>query len=91
MEYTRGNMWIVKPTASSRGRGIYLVEDISEIPMDEHCVVSRYITNPLLINGYKFDLRIYVLISSYVQLRIYVYKEGKKRNLMHLRNCKICK
>lgn len=42
-------------------------------------VVSEYIDNPLLINGYKFDLRIYVGITSIYPLRIYVYEEGLAR------------
>jgi tubulin polyglutamylase TTLL5 len=73
------NVWIVKPNALSRGRGIYLVEDISEINLDEPCVVCRYVQNPLLINGHKFDLRIYVLVTSFDPLRVYVYKEGLTR------------
>ena len=44
------NMWIVKPANSSQGKGIYLIDDISEVPIDEYCIVSRYIGNPLLIN-----------------------------------------
>ena len=41
--------------------------------------MSRYIENPLLLNGYKFDLRIYVAITSYDPLRVYVYREGLVR------------
>jgi tubulin polyglutamylase TTLL5 len=56
-----------------------MVDDISEVPLNESLVVSRYIDNPLLINGLKFDLRIYVLVTSIDPLRIYVYNEGLVR------------
>lgn len=70
--------WIVKPSASSQGKGIFLTNRFSEVPKKDH-VVSQYIENPLLIDGLKFDLRIYVAITCFNPLRIYMYKEGLAR------------
>eukprot|EP00079_Xenopus_tropicalis_P037883 XP_017951654.1 PREDICTED: tubulin polyglutamylase TTLL5 isoform X4 [Xenopus tropicalis] len=71
--------WIVKPVASSRGRGVYLINSPSLISMEDNILVSRYIGNPLLIDGFKFDVRLYVLITSYDPLVIYLYEEGLTR------------
>lgn len=73
------NTWIVKPANSSRGRGIHIIDDLNDLNYDEMSVISRYISNPLLINSHKFDLRIYVVVTSYEPLRVYVYKEGLAR------------
>jgi hypothetical protein len=76
----RENVWIVKPASSSRGRGIFLLKDLKDVPDDyEHYVVCRYISKPLLVSGYKCDLRIYVLVTSIDPLRIYIYNEGLVR------------
>lgn len=71
--------WIAKPCNSSQGKGIFLVDSLHSLPTVEGCVVSRYINNPLLINNLKFDIRLYVLITSYDPLRIYMYDEGLTR------------
>lgn len=42
-------------------------------------MISRYIDNPLLIDGYKFDVRIYVCVTSYDPLVAYLYEEGLTR------------
>jgi hypothetical protein len=75
----RHNYWISKPASLSRGRGIYIVNDPKQIVRSEPCVVSRYIDNPLILFGHKFDLRIYVVVTSFDPLRIYVYREGLVR------------
>lgn len=73
------NHWIVKPAALSRGRGIYITNSLNEIDLEKKSVVSRYIPNPFLINSHKFDLRIYVIITSFDPLRIYMFKDGLAR------------
>lgn len=74
-----GKHVIVKPPASARGRGITIVNKIEEISVDEPLIVQHYIDSPLCINGSKFDLRIYVYVSSLNPLLIYVYNNGLVR------------
>lgn len=42
-------------------------------------IASQYIFNPMLIDDYKFDLRVYVAITSINPLRVYMYEEGLTR------------
>ncbi|CAJ1064276.1 tubulin polyglutamylase TTLL5 isoform X3 [Xyrichtys novacula] len=72
-------LWIIKPVASSSGRGIYLVKNPYQISLGKNTLVSRYLNNPLLIDGFKFDLRLYVLVTSYDPLIVYLYEEGLAR------------
>lgn len=71
--------YIKKPLASSRGRGIEIVKHLDGIHPSKTCIVQRYIHNPLTINGYKIDIRLYVGVTSLNPLRVYMYEEGLVR------------
>ena len=79
MEKDRNVSWIIKPAASSQGKGIFVTNKLQEIPPKQSMIACRYIDNPLLIMGYKFDLRIYVALMSINPLRIYIFEEGLVR------------
>ncbi|XP_041033748.1 probable tubulin polyglutamylase TTLL2 [Carcharodon carcharias] len=71
--------WICKPVDLSRGRGIFIFQDIKDLTYSCSVIVQKYISNPLLISGYKFDLRIYVCVTSFCPLMVYIYQEGLVR------------
>uniref|UniRef100_A0A8C7DAT7 Tubulin tyrosine ligase-like family, member 1 n=2 Tax=Salmoninae TaxID=504568 RepID=A0A8C7DAT7_ONCKI len=84
--------WIMKPCGKAQGKGIFLINKLSQIKKwsrdsrtstfvaassgKEAYVISLYIDNPLLIGGKKFDLRLYVLVTTYRPLKCYMYKLG---------------
>ncbi|VDK50129.1 unnamed protein product [Anisakis simplex] len=70
---------IVKPPASARGTGITITNRTKSIPVKNNLIAQHYIDRPLIINGTKFDLRLYVYITSLEPLRIYLYNEGLVR------------
>jgi hypothetical protein len=76
---TRSNIWIMKPVGLSRGRGISLINDISSLTYSQNSVIQKYLENPLCLNDYKFDLRLYVLVTSFHPLEAFIYKEGFAR------------
>ncbi|XP_042899981.1 tubulin monoglutamylase TTLL4 [Parasteatoda tepidariorum] len=71
--------WIKKPCASARGTGVKLIHKWSQVPKTRPAVVQRYVSDPYLINGSKFDLRLYVLVPSFNPLRIYLFEDGLVR------------
>lgn len=56
-----------------------MISKWNQIPKKVPLVVQRYIDNPYLINDTKFDLRLYILITSIDPLRLYLYDNGLVR------------
>ncbi|XP_043643973.1 tubulin polyglutamylase ttll6 [Drosophila teissieri] len=71
--------FILKPYSAGQGRGIWITTDLRTVGKREKLICQTYIERPLLIDGYKFDLRVYTLVTSVDPLRIFVYNEGLAR------------
>eukprot|EP00644_Phytophthora_capsici_P005862 jgi/Phyca11/98253/e_gw1.2.1404.1 len=71
--------FIVKPDHMCQGRGVFLTRKLAQIPKGDVLVAQQYVARPLLIDGKKFDLRIYVLVTSCAPLRVYIFKDGLVR------------
>ncbi|AZT85726.1 amylase [Marinobacter sp. NP-4(2019)] len=68
--------WLLKPKNAARGKGIQLVQDPANIPLDSSWMVQEYIDNPHTMRGRKYVLRLYVAITSVAPLRVYLYRQG---------------
>ena len=69
----------MKPVDAACGRGVKLISKSSKIKPKGRFLVSDYISNPHLIRKLKYDLRIYVVVTSFDPLRIYRYADGLVR------------
>lgn len=89
MDSNPEHSWIVKPNKGSEGRGIVLTKSFLQIKKQHEkryrkdnkksYVVQRYIDNPMTTRSKKFDLRLYVALTSLDPLRVYVCREGLVR------------
>jgi hypothetical protein len=72
------NIWILKPSNQARGVGIKLFQDKQKVLdfIDSAkfgaFVVQKYIENPLIIKGKKFDIRQFVLVTGLDPLTIWI-------------------
>jgi hypothetical protein len=99
--------FILKPPLAARGEGIKLITSMEQIDeMADYIkakipLAQRYIPNPMLFHGHKMTFRLYVAITSWDPLRVFVFPNGLvricsakystetdsfKNNLVHLTN-----
>ncbi|XP_053716271.1 tubulin polyglutamylase TTLL7 isoform X3 [Synchiropus splendidus] len=71
--------FIIKPANGAMGHGISLIRNCEKLPANEHFIVQEYLDKPFLMEGFKFDLRIYILVTSCDPLRIFLYNDGLVR------------
>lgn len=82
IDYARSHpntIYILKPVRGSMGRGIEMTRTLRDSMRYDRIVCQVYMKEPLLLDRFKFDLRVYVLVASVEPLRIYVYNEGLVR------------
>jgi hypothetical protein len=69
-------LWIEKPRARARGEGVRLLQRLSEAKRDKTTLVQQYLSRPHLIDGFKYSLRFYVLVTSVRPLVAWIYGDG---------------
>ncbi|XP_052793527.1 tubulin polyglutamylase ttll6-like isoform X21 [Mya arenaria] len=79
----KNKTYILKPESGCQGRGIWVTKNPKDVKPHEHMICQQYMSRPLLIDGFKFDLRIYTLVTSCDPLRIFVFKDGLARFATH--------
>jgi hypothetical protein len=72
--------WIYQPRAGCGGRGIRLIQKADDIPPKsrQSGIIQKY-ASPYLLDGYKFDFRLFILISNLDPYTFYLYNEGLAR------------
>lgn len=82
---SRQNYWIAKPRNDFGGNGICVWkgtdQDLTRLAKESDSmptrVVQRYLADPLLVGGYKFHMRIHMVITNLAPLQAYVQENGQ--------------
>uniref|UniRef100_A0A672UKY1 Tubulin tyrosine ligase like 7 n=1 Tax=Strigops habroptila TaxID=2489341 RepID=A0A672UKY1_STRHB len=75
----RQKTFIVKPANGAMGHGISLIRNAEKLQAQDHLIVQEYLDKPFLMEGYKFDLRVYILVTSCDPLKVFLYHDGLVR------------
>ena len=75
---------VLKPTNASRGDGFHLVaswEDVRPFNRDGY-MLQRYVDPPHLLDGYKYHVRLFLLLTALDPPRAYVHRDGYAKRAM---------
>ncbi|XP_052121686.1 tubulin polyglutamylase ttll6-like isoform X2 [Frankliniella occidentalis] len=75
----RNRTYILKPDTGCQGKGIYLTRSVRDLKPHTRMICQVYIARPFLVDGFKFDMRVYTLVTSCDPLRVFVYNDGLVR------------
>ncbi len=87
----KNKAYLVKTGCGARGNGVSIVfnpKQAFEVAQhfkkkkkndDLAIVLQEYLPNPLLLDGYKFDFRLYVILTSLNPLSVHIVREGLVR------------
>ncbi|KAK6476917.1 tubulin polyglutamylase ttll6-like, partial [Huso huso] len=75
----KNKTFICKPDSGCQGKGIFITRKPQDIRPGEHLICQQYISKPFIVDGFKLDLRLYVLVTSCDPLRVFLYQEGLVR------------
>ena len=75
---SNNDVWMIKPNLGSLGLDISILTNYSNIKLKSY-LITKYLHNPHLIKGYKYDLRFHGLVSTIKPLKLYLYNEGLVR------------
>lgn len=76
---------IFKPDEGAAGDGIFILNsaaDLNKKVANMRCtgaVVQQYLSRPMLLNGFKWDIRVYAFVLSLEPLRVFLAEEGLVR------------
>ena len=84
-KFRSNNAWIIdqlekNENITSTNKYPELLSSLDKILSKENSkdnlVLSKYISNPMLINHKKFEMKFFVLITGFSPLKIYIYRDG---------------
>jgi len=82
---SKNNLWIGKPRNDYGGNGIRvykgtdptLVKAVQESDKEPRSLMQHYIAEPHLVGGYKYHMRIHLVITNLCPLQAYVQENGQ--------------